>query len=260
MTQSVLMKSVHDGVVILTLNRPESANALSFELLSALHGELDELRHDPSTRVVIVTGAGEKAYCAGADLKERKGMDTDQVRRAVALIRDTINAVAALPMPVIAAVNGVAFGGGAELALAADLRVAASTAKFGLTETSLAIIPGAGGTQRLARIVGIAKAKELIYTARRIDALTAHSIGLVNQVVDNRFVLDAALELAREISQNGPLAVKQAKFAIDQGFDSDLKTGLMIEQKAYEVIIPTEDRLEGLQAFAEKRKPNYQGR
>lgn len=258
--ERVVLKSREDGVVVLTLNRPDRANALSAELLDTLYSEVQELRHDASVRAVILTGAGEKAFSAGADLKERKGMPQALVERAVLRIQDTVNAIAALPMPVIAAINGVAFGGGTELALAADLRIAAASAKMGLTETSLAIIPGAGGTQRLARIVGISKAKELIFTARRIDALTAQSIGLVNQVVEDGQVLTAATELAAEISANGPIAVRQAKFAIDQGFDTDLKTGLMIERKAYEVIIPTEDRLEGLQAFAEKRKPNYQGR
>jgi methylglutaconyl-CoA hydratase len=161
---------------------------------------------------------------------------------------------------VIAAVNGVAFGGGTELALAADLRIAAESAKFGLTETSLAIIPGAGGTQRLPRLIGLAKAKELIFTARRIGAATALQIGLVNDVVADAELLPAAYRLAEEIAQNGPIAVRQAKFAMDQGCEVDLRTGLAIEEKAYEVVIPTRDRLEGLAAFAEKRKPLYEGR
>lgn len=249
-----------DGIVTVTLNRPDSANALSIVLLSQLYDTLMELKFQPNVRVVIITGAGNRAFCAGADLKERKSMDDTAVRKTVHMIRQVIEAVAGLPMPVIAAINGVAFGGGTELALAADLRVAADTAKLGLTETSLAIIPGAGGTQRLPRIIGVAKAKELIYTARRIDAETALNLGLLNDVVPADELMNSARQLAREIANNGPLAVRQAKFAVDQGIGVDLSTGLAIEQKAYEVIIPTEDRLEGLVAFAEKRKPNYQGR
>jgi enoyl-CoA hydratase/carnithine racemase len=249
-----------DGIVTLTLNRPDSANALSLALLSEFHEVLSNLRFRSDVRVVILTGAGTKAFCAGADLKERRGMDEDQVRKTVSQIRGVVEGVANLPMPVIAAVNGVAFGGGTELALAADLRIAAESARFGLTETSLAIIPGAGGTQRLPRLIGLAKAKELIFTARRIDAATALRLGLVNDVVPDAELLPAAHRLADEIAQNGPIAVRQAKFAIDQGCEVDLRTGLAIEQKAYDVVIPTQDRLEGLAAFAEKRKPRYEGR
>ncbi|MDQ0191250.1 enoyl-CoA hydratase [Alicyclobacillus cycloheptanicus] len=249
-----------DGVVTLTLNRPESANALSQALLQALHGAVYDLHFRPDVRAVILTGAGSKAFCAGADLKERRGMPEVQVRQAVARIRSVVESIAALPMPTIAAVNGVAFGGGTELALACDLRIAAASAKMGLTETGLAIIPGAGGTQRLPRLIGLAKAKELIYTARRIDAQTALAIGLVNQVAADDELLPAARALAAEIAQNGPVAVRQAKFAIDKGFDVGLEAGLAIEGKAYELVIPTEDRVEALQAFAEKRKPVFKGR
>ena len=249
-----------EGVATVTLNRPESANALSISLLHAMQDVLASLRFDPRVRVVVVTGAGEKVFCAGADLKERRGMDEVQVRQTVQQIRDTVQAVALLPMPVIAALNGSAFGGGLELALAADLRIATDAAKMGLTETSLAIIPGAGGTQRLTRLVGLSKAKELIFTARRIDAATATAIGLVDYVVAPDQLLQRAGELASEIAANGPIAVRQAKFAIDQGAGVELQTGLAIEQKAYDLVIPTTDRLEGLAAFAEKRKPVYKGR
>jgi methylglutaconyl-CoA hydratase len=259
-TDRLVLVEERDGIVTLTLNRPDSANALSLALLSEFHEVLTDLQFRSDVRVVILTGAGTKAFCAGADLKERRGMDEDQVRKTVSQIRGVVEGVANLPMPVIAAVNGVAFGGGTELALAADLRIAAESARFGLTETSLAIIPGAGGTQRLPRLIGLAKAKELIFTARRIDAATALSLGLVNDVVPDAELLPAAYRLAEEIAQNGPIAVRQAKFAIDQGCEVDLRTGLAIEQKAYDVVIPTRDRLEGLAAFAEKRKPRYEGR
>jgi methylglutaconyl-CoA hydratase len=224
-----------------------------------MHETLQELSFDRSVRVVIISGEGDRSFCAGADLKERAGMDEVQVRKTVSFIRETINQVERLPQPVIAAINGVAFGGGLELALACDIRVAAETAKLGLTETSLAIIPGAGGTQRLPRLIGLGKAKELIFTARRIDAWEALKIGLVEHVAPSEQLLDRAKEIAREIAQNGPIAVRQAKFAINKGYDADLYTGLDIERAAYEVTIPTQDRLEGLRAFREKRKPNYKG-
>lgn len=256
----LVLKQEEDGIVTLTLNREDAANALSRDLLLSLRDHAEDLRARADVRVVVITGAGERAFCAGADLKERRGMNEDQVRAAVTLIRSTIHAVSTLPQPVIAAVGGVAFGGGTELALAADLRVAADNAVFGLTETSLAIIPGAGGTQRLARLIGVAKAKELIFTARRIDAVTAHGLGIVNQVVKKSELLAQVRELAQEIQKNGPIAVRQAKLAIDRGADVDLNTSLAIEALAYEVVIPTEDRLEGLAAFAEKRKPQYKGK
>jgi methylglutaconyl-CoA hydratase len=252
-------EKTEDGLVVVTLNRPESANALSLQLLQELYETLREIQFDRSVRVVVITGAGTRSFCAGADLKERAGMDPVQVRKTVSLIRETINSVERLPQPVIAAINGVAFGGGTELALACDIRIAADTAKLGLTETSLAIIPGAGGTQRLPRLIGLGKAKELIFTARRIDAEEALNIGLVEHVVPIDQLLDRAKEIAREIAKNGPIAVMQAKFAINKGFDVDLQTGLEIERAAYEVTIPTKDRLEGLQAFKEKRPPVYTG-
>jgi methylglutaconyl-CoA hydratase len=252
-------EKTEDGLVVVTLNRPESANALSLQLLQELYETLREIQFDRSVRVVVITGAGTRSFCAGADLKERAGMDPVQVRKTVSLIRETINSIERLPQPVIAAINGVAFGGGTELALACDIRVAAETAKLGLTETSLAIIPGAGGTQRLPRLIGLGKAKELIFTARRIDAEEALNIGLVEHVVPIDQLLDRAKEIAREIAKNGPIAVMQAKFAINKGFDVDLQTGLEIERAAYEVTIPTKDRLEGLQAFKEKRPPVYTG-
>jgi len=163
-------------------------------------------------------------------------------------------------VPVIAAINGFAFGGGTELALASDIRIASSNVLMGLTETSLGIIPGAGGTQRLTRVVGVAKAKELVFTARRFDAKTALEIGLVSRVVEPEELMEAALELAREIAKNGPIGVAQAKFAINYGSEASLGVALPLESKAYEVTIPTEDRMEALAAFAEKRKPVFKGK
>lgn len=258
MTNPVLVTK-SDGIAVITLNRAEAANALSVQMLKFLQETINEIKFDKGVRCVIITGAGEKAFCAGADLKERAGMDPVEVRKTVSLIRSNINGIEALPQPVIAAVNGVAFGGGTELALACDIRIASETAKMGLTETALGIIPGAGGTQRLPRLIGKGRAKELIFTARRIDAWEAREIGLVEYVTPAQSLLQKAFEIANQIVCNGPIAVTQAKFAIDKGYDVDLNTGLSIEQNAYEITIPTKDRLEGLQAFKEKRPPMYVG-
>lgn len=246
-------------VAILTLNRPEAMNACNRELLAELRQALDDLRFDSEVRALIVTGAGEKAFCAGADLKERAGMTPVEVKRFIVTIRDTFTLIEAMGKPVIAAINGVALGGGTELALACDIRIAANTAVMGLTETSLGIIPGAGGTQRLPRLVGKGKAKELIFTARRVPADEALSIGLVEQVVPAAQLMETALQMAERIAENGPIAVEQAKYAINAGMETDLATGLLLESRCYDVIIPTQDRLEGLAAFREKRKPQYRG-
>ena len=248
-----------EGIVTWTLNRPESLNAFNRPLLEALLAAAEQAGRDRSIRCAILTGAGEKAFSAGADLKERRSMSLDDTRDFVRLISRAFDAVARLPFPTLAAVNGVAFGGGLELALACDLRIVADTAKLGLTEVSVGIMPGAGGTQRLPRIVGAARAKELIFAGRRIDAAQALDIGLANRVVPAARLQDAARELAREIAANAPLAVRQAKHAIEVGLDSALAAGLEVEQKAYEPLLGTRDRLEGLQAFAEKRPPRYTG-
>jgi methylglutaconyl-CoA hydratase len=259
MDKAVQVSTQEDGIVVITLNRPNAANALSIKMLEELKNVIDTCKFDPSVRCLVLTGAGEKAFCAGADLKERAGMEPQMVRKTVSLIRECINNLESLPQPVIAAVNGAAFGGGTELALACDIRVASENAKFGLTETSLGIIPGAGGTQRLPRLVGKGRAKELIFTARRIDAQEAKDIGLVEYVVRPESLFEKAIEIASQIVRNAPIAVRQAKFAIEKGMDVDLTTGLAIEQNAYEITIPTKDRLEGLQAFKEKRPPVYKG-
>ncbi|WP_374720275.1 enoyl-CoA hydratase [Parageobacillus toebii] len=259
MSELVQYTALENGIAIITLNRPESANALSTALLYELSHLLYDLAFRRDVRVVIFTGAGEKVFCAGADLKERAGMNETEVRKTVKLIRETINQIEQLPQPVICALNGSAFGGGLELALACDIRVAADTAQLGLTETSLGIIPGAGGTQRLPRLIGKGKAKELIFTAKRITAKEAEQIGLVEYVVPREQLMEKAMEIAEQIVVNAPIAVMQAKIAINRGLDVDLATGLRIEQMAYDITIPTKDRLEGLQAFKEKRKPVYKG-
>ncbi|MFP4475531.1 MAG: enoyl-CoA hydratase [Desulfatibacillaceae bacterium] len=256
-----LIQRQRDGFVeILTLNRPEVMNSFNFGLLHALRETVEDLAFDPDVRCVIVTGAGEKAFCAGADLKERATLTETQVKQFIHSIRDTLSFLENLPKPVIAAVNGVALGGGTELALACDIRYASKTATMGLTETRLAIIPGAGGTQRLPRLVGKGRAKEMIFSGRRVDADEALSIGLVEKVCEPDRLVEAAMELANTIASNGPIGVAQAKYAINNGLHTDLATGLAIESNCYWHTIPTEDRLEGLTAFREKRKPEYKGR
>ncbi len=246
-------------VVTLTIERPEVMNCLSFPTLRRLRTLFHELRADLSIRAIVLTGAGEKAFCAGADLKERKTMPAARVPVFVANIRRTMDDLEALPQPTIGAVNGFAFGGGTEMLLACDLRIAAPHAQLGLTETSLAIIPGAGGTQRLPRLIGKARAKDLILTARRIDAEEALRFGLVNRIAPAGELLATAHEVAERIAANGPVAVRAAKEAIDTGCELPLDEGLELEARCYEKTLPTQDRLEALAAFAEKRKPSYSG-
>ncbi|MBT8341405.1 MAG: enoyl-CoA hydratase [Desulfatitalea sp.] len=260
MNDNMVLTQRRDGVIVITLNRPEVMNCFNFGLLHALKAEITQIRFDTGVRVVVITGSGDRAFCAGADLKERAGLSPTQVKEFIFTIRDLFTDIETLNKPVIAAVNGAALGGGTELALASDIRIASKTATLGLTETRLAIIPGAGGTQRLPRLVGKAKAKELIFTGRRIDAAEALQIGLVNRVCDPDRLTDTCMALAAEICETGPVAIEQAKYAINHGMETDLSTGLAIESNAYWVCIPTEDRQEGLTAFREKRKPVYKGR
>jgi enoyl-CoA hydratase/carnithine racemase len=251
---------VKDGVARVTLDRPAAANALSMELVGALGHVFARVKADETARVVIITGAGEKAFCAGADLKERRTMSLEETRSFLRLLNATVDGVAACSRPVIAAINGAAFGGGLELALACDFRIAAETAEMGLVETRLGIIPGAGGTQRLARVAGLSVAKELILTGRRIGAARAKELGIVSSVVPGAELAAAADRLAAELAGAGPLAVAQAKRAIDGGFDLPMKEALAHERACYDVVLESEDRNEGLAAFAEKRPPVFKGK
>lgn len=260
MEQQLVLEERQDQVVVLTLNRPEVMNSFNFGMLRALKERMEAIQFDADVRVVIITGAGDKAFCAGADLKERATYTEQQVREFIFTIRNLFTFIEYLNKPVIGAVNGIALGGGTELALACDLRIASQSATMGLTETRLAIIPGAGGTQRLPRLVGRGKAKELIFTGRRVSAQEGLEIGLVNKVCPPEALLDECRAMAAMICETGPIAIQQAKYAINYGLETDLHTGLAIESNAYWVTIPTEDRLEGLAAFREKRKPVYKGR
>lgn len=244
-------------IATLTLNNPTKYNALSRQVVDSLKAAVEELAVDRKARAVVIHGGDAKAFCSGADLKERLGMPEPKVVEAVHLLRETFVALERLPMPTIAAIHGMALGGGCELALACDLRILADSAQIGLTEVGWAIIPGAGGTQRLPRYVGLAKAKELIFTAAKLSATEALELGLANQVVPAAELQARAYAIAETIAQQGPLAVRAAKRALNGG--AALEHGLALEWEAYQTIIPTADRLEGLAAFAEKRKPQYKG-
>lgn len=247
----------HDGVVIITLARPETRNALSRQLLAEFNEALESARKDKA-RVVILRSGIPKVFCAGADLKERKTMTPDEVSEFVRSLRASFTALENMPMPTIAAIEGAAVGGGLEMALACDIRIAGGAAKIGLPETGLAIIPGAGGTQRLPRLIGVALAKELIFTGRILGAAEAADAGIVKCVEEGSAVTQA-LEMAAQITAKGPIAIQMAKLAINRGIEVDKASALAFEETCYAQVIPTEDRLEGLAAFAEKRKPVYKG-
>jgi len=249
-----------DAIAIWTIDRPDRMNALSRATVRELGRLAREADADRDLRAVILTGAGERVFCAGADLKERRSMNEEDVRDFLSLYRVSFGAIDRLGKPVLAAINGDAFGGGLELALACDLRVVARTAKIGLTETSLAIIPGAGGTQRLPRVVGAARAKEMILLARRLDAEEALRIGLVSRVAgEGETAVGIAMEIALELAAGAPIALAAALEAVDAASELPLEAGLSVERACYERTLASKDRLEALAAFAEKRKPTYRG-
>lgn len=257
MSEPKVLLNMEGPVATLALNNPERYNALSRQLIEELGAAVRQLAVSREVRALIIHGGEAKAFCTGADLKERQGMAEPQVLEMVHLLRETYNLLERLPMPTIAAMHGMAFGGGLELALACDLRVLSEESQVGLTETSWAIIPGAGGCTRLPRLIGPTQAKELIFTARKIGAAEALALGLANRVVPRDQLLPAAREMAEAIAKNGPLGVRAAKRAINAGLG--MEAGLAAELEAYRSIIPTQDRLEGLRAFAEKRAPVYRG-
>ena len=248
------------NLAFITLNRPDAMNAFNYDMLTELGQVVEAIRINPDIRVVIFTGAGEKAFSVGADLKERKTLTDQHVKRNIYKIGEVFSTIENLPQPTIAMINGFAFGGGMELALACDFRIITDNTLLGLTETSLAIIPGAGGTQRLPRLIGESKALELILTARRLKPAEALDYGLVTRVAPPEELVEVTGAFADMMLANGPIALQQAKFAIKNGMSADLQTGLQIERKAYELTIPTEDRVEALLAFGEKRKPVFKGK
>ena len=247
-------------VLQVTLNRPEVANAFNTQMATDLMQCFEQLAQDPGdNRCVILTGAGERAFCAGGDLKERDGMSNAAWTAQHLVYERLIRAVVDCPLPLIAAVNGAAFGGGCELAAAVDFVYASDNARFAMTETSLGIIPGAGGTQTLPRAMGERRAKELILSARRFDAAEAKEWGLVNEVFAPDQLLEEALQTASRIVANAPIAVRQAKQAIHRGLQMPLADGLVYEIEAYNHTVPTDDRREGVRAFNEKRLPDFKG-
>eukprot|EP01040_Poterioochromonas_malhamensis_P004803 gene4803-5155_t len=258
----VYIERHEDGKVAhLVLNRHEGKNSLSKQMISEFNAAVNELHNDNVVRAIVVKSTVDKVFCAGADLKERATMPDSEVPLFVKKLRDSFHAVSKLPVPTIAAIDGAALGGGLELALACDIRVAGEKALLGLPETALGIIPGAGGTQRLPRVVGVAKAKELIFTAARLSPKESKEIGLIAEAVTEKTASVRAHEIAVKISENGPIALRMAKRAIDEGVQVDLETALSkVEFECYGGVVDTADRKEGLLAFKEKRKPNYQGK
>lgn len=253
-----ILTGVEGRVGTITINRPDVRNALNTQVVGDLRAALTEFRYDGSVGVVVFTGAGDRAFAAGADIGElREKTMLDALGSTMQQVYDEIEGY---EKPTVAAVNGYALGGGCELAMACDIRIASENARFGLPEVTLSIIPGAGGTQRLARLVGKGKAMEMILTGRMIGAEEALRVGLVTQVVSPEKLPEAARETANDILSKGPLAVRLAKLAVHAGFETDQKTGLVIERLAQAVLFTSEDKREGTSAFVEKREPNFEGR
>jgi enoyl-CoA hydratase len=249
-----------DDIGILTVNRPDKLNAISNELTAELSHLLDELEKDDKLRVLIITGSGDKAFVAGADIQELVDRDARMGRRVSHERQEIFSRIENLPVPVIAAVNGYALGGGLELALACNIRVCSEKAQFGAPEVKLGIIPGDGGTQRLPRLVGLGRAMEMILTGDFIDAQEAYRIGLVNKVVPPEELMNAAMELAQKIASRPPLAVKYAKEAVNRSQEGDTASGFALESYLHALTCTTEDKKEGVAAFLEKRKGKFKGK
>ena len=258
---TLLTENPSSEVLLVTLNRPEASNAFNTQMAQDLVDLFEALALDPEkNRVVVVTGAGQKAFCAGGDLKERNGMSDAAWFKQHLVYERMVRAIVGCPLPVIGAINGAAYGGGCEIASAMDFIYASDTARFAQTETKIGIIPGAGGTQFLARAVGERRAKELILSGRVFSAQEAHDWGLVNNVFPADTLLEETLKVADAIASNAPIAVRQAKQAIHKGLQMALADGLSFEIESYNRTIPTEDRREGVLAFNEKRKPDFKGK
>jgi len=259
-TYNTLLYEKEDGIGIITINRPEELNAQNSEMLAELTALLTDVEVDNEVRVIIITGSGDKAFIAGSDVREMLPKTSITIREFHIANRMLLEKLERLPKPVIAAVNGFALGGGCELAMSCDLRIAAENARFGQPEINLGIIPGAGGTQRLVRLVGMTKAKELIYTGDLIDAKTALSIGLVNKVVPQSDLMSEAKAMAQKLLTKSSAALSLAKAAINAGWQMNLPSGLDLEMQCFSLCFATEDQKEGMSAFIEKRKPHFKGR
>jgi enoyl-CoA hydratase len=249
-----------EGIATITLNRPESLNAFNKEVIEEILQALEDIKADENTRVVILTGAGEKAFSAGADIKAMKGMNALKARELSLMGEKLCNALENLEKPVIAAINGYALGGGLEVAMACDIRIASENARMGQTEINIGLIPGWGGTQRLPRLIGKTKAKELIFTGKIIDAKTAEQLGIVNMVVPADKLKEAVHQFALELASKAPVALKVAKSLINKGSEISLDAAIALEREGFGVVASTEDLQEGVSAFIEKRKPTFKGK
>lgn len=259
--ETVRVEDRGEGLLLVTLNRPTVANALNTQMGRDLLAFFDGVNAAPAqTRCIVLTGAGERAFCAGGDLKERNGMSDEAWQDQHLLFERMVRAFIGCPAPVIGAVNGAAYAGGCELALCCDFIYAAETARFALTEVTLGIMPGAGGTQNLPRAVGERRAKEIILSGRPFTAQEAYAWGMVNRLCAPGKLVGEALDTARRIAENAPISVRQAKHAIHHGLQMDLASGMLLEIEAYNRMVPTEDRREGIASFNEKRKPDFKGR
>ena len=254
-----LLYENQDGIAVITMNRPKALNALNQETLDELNQLADMLAKDSTVQVVILTGSGDKAFVAGADIAQMQSMSAMEGRNFGKLGQAVFNKLENLPQPVIAAVNGFALGGGCELAMACDIRMASEKAKFGQPEVTLGITPGFAGTQRLPRLVGKGRAKQLLYTGDVIDAMEAYRIGLVNVVVPAEELMTAAKAMAQKIQSRAAVAVQLCKVAVNEGLDTDLETGTAYEAEVFGLCFATADQKEGMAAFVEKRKARFTG-
>lgn len=259
--ETLQIRLTDSGIAVITMNRPALRNAMNTQMMQDLRDCFAQLYVEPGpARCLILTGAGDKAFCAGADLKERDGMDAAQWRAQHAIIEQAIKAIMACPLPLIAAVNGAAIGGGCELALACDFIYASDAARFALTEVTLGIIPGAMGTQNLPTAVGLRRARELVLTGEVFTAEKAQHWGMVNRLLPSDQLMDAAMAAAERIAANAPIAVRQAGKALDRSADLDRCAGYAFELEAYGATITSQDRQEGIRAFKEKRKARFTGK
>lgn len=253
-------KGENDEILVVTLNRPEVMNAMNTQLLKERLQLFREEAYNENLRCVVLTGAGDRAFSTGGDLKERNGMSNGSWRQQHQVIEELVLQTRDFPVPIIAAVEGYALAGGCELALSCDFIIASETAVFGLSEALRGILPGGGGLQNLSRAIGVRRAKELIYTGRKIDAQLAYEWGMVNQVVEKGKALETALEIAEKIAEAAPLAVRAAKVSINNGYDTDFHSAYTLDIASYNLLVTSEDRLEGVAAFNEKRKPRWKCR